>query len=124
MNFTIEFPAWPNREGHFGRVSAETHYKYESMAAPIVLMQRIKDDVAYTENPNNETAWNLPDELVPIEKDAGLNRCFHYQIFFINFCKKLIAMKNALFYFQKNIPAQVFLKSKSCSCIEKYICYA
>jgi hypothetical protein len=49
--YKLRFPAWPNRRGHFGRVSAETHQLYESFPAPAVVAKRIQEDLRYTINP-------------------------------------------------------------------------
>ncbi|XP_030755349.1 uncharacterized protein LOC115881811 isoform X2 [Sitophilus oryzae] len=73
IDYEVDFPAWPNEHGHFGRVSAENHYMYESLAAPVVIAQRMQQDLAYTRNPQQPSNWNLPEDLVPLEGvSAGL----------------------------------------------------
>ncbi|XP_030755344.1 uncharacterized protein LOC115881811 isoform X1 [Sitophilus oryzae] len=72
-DYEVGFPAWPNEHGHFGRVSAENHYMYEALAAPVVIAQRMQQDVAYTRNPQQSKNWNLSADLVPAEgESAGL----------------------------------------------------
>lgn len=62
----IIFPSFPNKSGDFGRVTAETHWKYESMPAPRVVVERIKQDLALEKEPSTNRDWDLPEELRPI----------------------------------------------------------
>lgn len=71
IEFELDFPVWPNDRGHFGKITEYTHYYYETMAAPAILAQRIREDLAYTHNPTGFRSWNLW-EIAPDEKNAGL----------------------------------------------------
>lgn len=73
MNFTIDFQVWPNKQGHFGKVNKNTHYKYATMAAPVVLAQRIMDDLDYKQNTNGIKTWDLLD-IAPDEKNSASQR--------------------------------------------------
>ncbi|XP_046492970.1 uncharacterized protein [Neodiprion pinetum] len=70
--YQVHFPVWPNNHGHFGRVTDKTHYKYETSLAPRVLSQAILEDLMYTRDPTRSRNWNLPENLRPIEENAGL----------------------------------------------------
>jgi hypothetical protein len=65
IEFRLEFPSWPNSQGHFGQVDSNTHYHYESLACPVVLAQGVCEDLNFTMNPHVGRQWDLPDELQP-----------------------------------------------------------
>lgn len=65
VHFEFVPHVWPNANGHFGRVSADTHWMYESLAAPSVLKERICKDYAYTTRQNEQANWDLPAALRP-----------------------------------------------------------
>ncbi|KAF5278497.1 hypothetical protein FQA39_LY05986 [Lamprigera yunnana] len=64
IEYRLDFIVWPNREGHFGRVDEETHYAYETMAAPVVLAKRILKDLRYTQRQQDRN-WDLPNTIRP-----------------------------------------------------------
>lgn len=68
--YRIAFSVWPNEQGHYGRVGPTTHYKYESVPAPVVLSQAIREDLFFTID--YQRNWNLPAALAPTEDAAGL----------------------------------------------------
>lgn len=72
ITYHIDFPVWPNRHGHFGRVNTETHSSYESMVAPIVIARRIVEDLLYTHDQARVRNWNVPNAIVPEDENAGL----------------------------------------------------
>jgi hypothetical protein len=72
VEFMIKFPAWPNRNGHFGRVSDQSHNLYETLAAPFVTSQAIIEDLRYTLHPEMQRNWDLPTDLRPEKRNAGL----------------------------------------------------
>jgi hypothetical protein len=49
IKYRLQTPKWPNTDGHFGQVGPITHWKYESMPAPVVLSSRIKEGIAKQE---------------------------------------------------------------------------
>jgi hypothetical protein len=70
--FQLRTPAWPNQNGNFGPVDAATHWQYESMVAPLILTERMKQDVTITLVPQHDPVWNLPTGLQPVEEECGL----------------------------------------------------
>lgn len=54
--------------GFFGRVSANTHYLYESLPSPGVAAKRLQQDYAFTLNPALNPVWDLPDAVRPEEQ--------------------------------------------------------
>lgn len=58
--------------GHFGRVAAETHYMYETLPAPSVIIQRIGQDVLKTVTGSTVTAWDLSANLRPAVVASGV----------------------------------------------------
>lgn len=61
-------------QGSFGRVTAGTHYVYETIPSPLVALLRIRADIDYTDVlPRGDPNWNLPANLRPPANDyAGL----------------------------------------------------
>jgi hypothetical protein len=72
IRYRLKTPAWPNKVGHFGQVGPETHWKYENMPAPVVLVTQIQEDIRQTRNPRADPQWNLPEEIRPEEVGCGL----------------------------------------------------
>jgi hypothetical protein len=70
--YHLVFPVWPNQHGHIDQVDFETHVDYESMPAPVVCAERIRQDLIYTIHPENDPYWNLPEDISPDEEDCGL----------------------------------------------------
>jgi hypothetical protein len=50
--YRVEFPTWPNENGHFGSVGSDTHYMYKTMFAPNMSITRILEDPRNTINQN------------------------------------------------------------------------
>lgn len=71
-DYHLSFPVWPNQQGHFDQVDFEAHVDYESMPAPLVCAERIRQDLIYRLHPENDRNWDLPDERAPEEEDCGL----------------------------------------------------
>lgn len=71
VKYTLKFPAWPNRQGHFGVIDENTHWKYETFIAPIVLSHRIMNDVNKTENHGADPNWEIGD-IAPENDNRGL----------------------------------------------------
>ncbi|KDQ71529.1 hypothetical protein L798_10900 [Zootermopsis nevadensis] len=65
-------PAWPNEQGHFGKISANTHWCYESLVAPRILTTRIRHDLEKTLNPQADATWDVDEDLRPDEGGRGL----------------------------------------------------
>lgn len=72
IEYNIDFLAWPNRQGDFGRISEETHFMYASLPSARIAALRVQQDLAYTIVPNTAANWQLPEDLVPAEAAAGL----------------------------------------------------
>lgn len=72
IEYRMVFPAWPNDDGHFGQIDEDTHFLYESMAAPIVTSGRMVADLEYTMNPNVNRTWDLDPTIAPNDMNAGL----------------------------------------------------
>lgn len=72
ITYKIEFPVWPERHGHFDRVSGVNHSQYASMAAPVVIARRVIEDLLYAQDPARNRVWNLPEAIRPEEVAAGL----------------------------------------------------
>lgn len=51
----------PNKTGHFGRISKDTHNFYEAYPAPYVALSRIENDVVYTEGGLRHPIWEMID---------------------------------------------------------------
>jgi hypothetical protein len=60
--YKIVFPTWPNANGDFGLINAETHVDYENMISPRICSQRILNDLLYTQNPALPPNWNIPEK--------------------------------------------------------------
>lgn len=62
--------------GTFGRVSAGTHWIYETLPAPAISVLKMMADIRYTEAPRAERPglleWALPPELHPRGEGVGL----------------------------------------------------
>lgn len=58
--------------GWFGPVSNQTHYLYASYPCLAVYIERIRQDMLYTQNPEISPNWDLPDGISPEEDGAGL----------------------------------------------------
>ncbi|CAG4980476.1 unnamed protein product [Parnassius apollo] len=69
IRYKLRMPAWPNEDGHFGRVDFNSHWKYMSMPCPLVC-RRIQEDLRITAVPG-VCEWNLPEGLRSAEADAG-----------------------------------------------------
>ncbi|PNF26714.1 hypothetical protein B7P43_G03387 [Cryptotermes secundus] len=72
VDYKLAFPIWPNNEGDFGRVDEVSHTHYESLPAPVVCAERIRQDLVYTIHPQVNPNWNLPLELQREEEHCGL----------------------------------------------------
>ncbi|CAG5000804.1 unnamed protein product [Parnassius apollo] len=68
LHYRLAIPAWPNQQGHFGRISANTHLMYMSMPCPRLCVQRIQADLHITATPGNRD-WDLTQDIRPA---AGL----------------------------------------------------
>lgn len=71
LRYQLQMPVWPNETGDFGQVSAQTHWMYMYMPSPLVVSQRIREDLRVTATPGVRD-WNLPQNLRPEEEGAGL----------------------------------------------------
>lgn len=69
--FRITFPAFPNANGHFDRVGPNTHWKYETLPAPIVVSGRLVADLNYSIAPADGRDWNIPAAIRPAEEGCG-----------------------------------------------------
>jgi hypothetical protein len=59
-------------QGHFGQVDHDTHVFYETMPAPFVCAERIRQDLEYALHPELNPIWDLPEDLRPDQEDCGL----------------------------------------------------
>lgn len=50
----------PNKHGHFGRISVQTHNLYEAYPAPHIAITRIIKDMEYTARELNDPIWEIP----------------------------------------------------------------
>lgn len=58
--------------GSFGRITAENHWIYETLPAPIVSLLKISADLNYTTASGQQYDWDLPSGLRPEEEAATL----------------------------------------------------
>lgn len=52
--------ARPNKNGHFGRISASTHNYYEAYPAPLIAITRIEKDFEFTQGRARDPIWEIP----------------------------------------------------------------
>lgn len=62
----MSLSARPNRDGHFGRISVNTHNHYEAYPAPLIAITRIEKDFDFTEGRSQDPVWEI-SSLRPTE---------------------------------------------------------